>query len=347
MSTIRDVAARAGVSITTVSRYLRGEHIQSADAVSQACSDLDYTPAPAARTLRSGRHNAVGVIVPDITNPFFASAVRGIESVCRAASYSLVLYHTDEDSELEAQVLREVRRQTDGLIIAPADGHPGYPSSIDPRRVPVVLLDREIEGVSLDCVLVDNEGGGRQAATYLLSLGHTRIGEISGPLHTTPGEARHQGFIKTLADGGVEDPEAYHLEGDFREEGGYQAMLRLLALPRPPTAVFSANNLQTIGALKALRDMGVRVPEEMSIIGFDDLDLASLLSPALTVIDRPTAEQGALAARLLLAGLHGARRRQPQRIVLNTRLVVRDSCATPQTNGISPRWSAANPLPTG
>lgn len=327
MTNIRDVATRAGVSTSTVSRFLRGESIKSEAAVRAAVAALDYVPAPAARSLRSGRHNVIGVVVPDISNPFFAACVRGVEAACRSASYGLALYDTDEDPELEAQVLQSLRGRLDGVVLTPATSKGDILRELI-GPVPVVLLDRELDGAELDCVLVDNVGGAASAAHHLLELGHLAIGEIAGPLHTTPGSERHLGFTGALEQAGVEVPASYSVVADFRESGGYQAMLTLLALPSPPTAVFSANNLQTIGALKALRDMGVRVPEEISIIGFDDLDLAPLLRPALSAVARPMYEQGTLAARLLFARLR-QERATCQRIVLQTSLVKRDSCAAP------------------
>ena len=178
--------------------------------------------------------------------------------------------------------------------------------------------------------MVDNSGGGRDAARHLLGLGHKRIAIISGPLNTTPGRQRYEGFAEELAAHNVPLEDQYRKFADFREAGGYQAMLQLLALPERPTAVFCANNVMTIGALKALHSMRVTVPRDMSVIGFDDLDLATLLSPPLTVIDRPMADQGVLAARLLLTRLADRSTEAPQRVVLPTRLVERASCSPPR-----------------
>ena len=180
-----------------------------------------------------------------------------------------------------------------------------------------------------DAVLVDNAGGSRLAAEHFLDLGHRRIAIVNGTLHSTPGRQRREGFLETLKSHGVEPPEAYQEHGDFREEGGYQAVLRLLALEHPPTAVYITNNLMTMGALRALHDIGVRVPGQLSVVGFDDLPLASLLLPPLTVVDRPTEDQGALAMRLLLRRLHDNQDSMPRRIVLETKLLVRGSTAPP------------------
>jgi len=191
-------------------------------------------------------------------------------------------------------------------------------------------------------VLVDNAGGAAAAANHLLDLGHERIGFICGPLDTTPGRGRHEGFRTALEGRGLElDPDCLQI-GDFREQSGYQSALRLLALERPPTAVFAANNLMSIGALHAFHELGIRLPDDLSFIGFDDLDLCELLASPLTVIERPMEEQGALAARLLLNRLSGRPGTSRRRIVLETRLVIRRSCAP-----LVPRIAAAPRLAAG
>ena len=197
--------------------------------------------------------------------------------------------------------------------------------------MPIVLLDRRLSGCDdLDSVLVDSEGGAAQAAEHLLRLGHRRIGLVDGPLDTTPGRARHEGFVTALSTAGVElDPLLIQM-GDFKDESGYQATLRLLGLPMPVTAIFSANNLMSIGVLRALDHMGVRVPEELSFVGFDDLDLAEMLSPPLSVISRPAVEQGVLAMRLLRNRIEGNGPPKAQHIVLDTTLTVRGSSGPPQ-----------------
>lgn len=329
MPNISDVARRAGVSTATVSRFLRGQRVHAENAIRQAVEDLGYRPAAAARSLRSGVHYAIAVVVPDVTNPFFAGLVKGIESVCRSGPYSVFLVNTDENSELEDSVVADIMQRVDGIILVPATEQDKTPAHIHQAGIPLVFVDRELPGERFDSVLVDNVGGARSAAAYLAGLGHAKVAVISGPLNTTPGRERYEGFISAVKDLGGEVPEHYREIANFRESGGYQAMLRLLALPAPPTAVFCANNLMTMGALKALNNMRVRVPQDMSIIGFDDLDLATLLWPPLTVVDRPVVEQGVLAARMLLARLAGRGSQEPQRVVLSTRLIERVSCTAP------------------
>lgn len=339
--TIHDVASVAGLSSATVSRYLQGHHVRTADRIAEVIEELNFRPTPAARSLKSGTTGSIAVVVPDITNPYFAAVVKGVESISRQEDYHIFLYNTEEDGVREAAILADLRGRVDGIILTPADESQAAVARLSATGIPIVLLDRDIGDDALfDSVLIDNVEGARQAASYLLGLGHRDIGVISGPLDTTPGRTRHEGFLSVLDEAGVIPAPAHIQVSDFREEGGYQSALRLLALEIPPSAMFVANNLMCIGVLRALHDMRAEVPGEVSVVGFDDLQLAELLSPPLTVIGRPMEEQGALAIRLLLNRLNG-RSAKRRGIVLDTRLIIRDSCAAP-----SPNRLIKNPNPT-
>jgi LacI family transcriptional regulator len=336
VATIHDVAARAGVSTATVSRFLRGQRVRSAEAIQAAVDELGYWPSAAAQSLKSGRTRTIGVVVPDITNPYFAAVVKGMESVTRSQHYRILLANSDESSEREDEVLADMVRQVDGIVLAPATEQDQTPMHVRDADVPLVFVDRGLAGGEhFDSVLVNNYEGGRQAATHLLDLGHTRIAAISGNQDTTPGRCRREGFLDALTAGGVEVPPGHDLIGDFREESGYQLTMSLLSLPEPPTAVFTANNLMSLGALKALHDMRVDIPGQVSLIGFDDLDTGPLLRPPLTVIDRPMVEQGVLAMRLLLRRFDEQYADDaPRHIVLDTKLIQRSSTAPPWKPGV-------------
>ncbi|MEY2434995.1 MAG: LacI family transcriptional regulator, partial [Acidimicrobiaceae bacterium] len=341
VATIHDVAKRSAVSAATVSRFMRGERVRRGDAVRQAIKELDYRPAAAARSLRSGVHFAIAVIVPDVTNPFFAAVVKGMESVLRGGPYSLFLANTDESFELERDVIAHIMGRVDGIVLAPATEQDPNPQRLVEAGIPVVFVDRDLVDGSVDSVLVDNVGGARLAAKHLVQLGHRDIAIISGPLNTTPGRERHEGFVSELTESGIETPERFIELSDFRESGGYSAMLRLLASPHRPTAVFCANNLMSIGALKALDGMRVDVPRDMSVIGFDDLDLSPLMRSPLTVIDRPSVEQGAIAARIMLSLLANPAPHRPQRVVLPVQLLQRASTSAPSRPATNRRPHAA------
>ena len=329
MATMREVAKRAGVSPASVSRHMSGGKVGGAARIDAAIKELNYRPNQLARGLRSGRHSCVGVIVPDITNPLFAELVDGIESVFAADNIRVLLANSKEDPVREAALVADLVSRTDGLILIP-------PIETDPvldQRalvgVPVVLVDRVLNtGADVDSVVVDNRHGAQLAAKHLISLGHTEIAVISGPLSSFPGRERHEAFLQTLSDfGQPARPEHVRLS-DFRAAGGNKSMASLLDEQIPPTAVFCANNLMTIGALRLLKDRGVVIPDEVSIVGFDDLDLSELLNPPLTVINRATFTLGSSAADLLRARLATPDREQ-HHLTLPVELLIRGSTTKP------------------
>jgi len=334
VSTIQDVARLAAVSTATVSRYLSGEPVRASARIREVIAELGYRPSVVARGLRSGRHDTFGVVVPDVTNPFFAGVVRGIENVAGQRGVRVLLGNSDEDLTREATLVDDLSRRVDGMILAPATEHDDVPHVLASAGVPVVLLDRAVQvGGRFDSVTVDNIVGAKLAARHLLGLGHRRIATISGPLTSTPGRERHEAFLDELGAGGADLESALVEVADFREAGGRAAASRLLSLTQPPTALFVANNLMTVGALKALRALGVRVPEEVSVLGFDDLDLGALLDPPLTVIDRPTVEQGERAATVLVDRIN-AGAGPAVHVVLPVQLLVRQSTARPRRDPV-------------
>ncbi|KHK96204.1 hypothetical protein LK09_16365 [Microbacterium mangrovi] len=328
MATIQDVATAAGVSTASVSRYLAGQTVRAATDIARAVDELGYQPNVSARNLRTGRHAAIGVIVPDVTNPFFAALIKGIEQEARTAGLQILLGNSDEDLEQENALIGELSQRTDGIIIAPLVEDGRSAEDVARLRLPVVFVDRESrERRDVDRVMVDNLEGTRLAVAHLAALGHERIAFIGGPLSSTPGRERHAGFRASMAARGMPVDEALVVVADFRESGGHDAM-RALWRSRP-TAVFVANNLMTIGALRALDELQVRVPADISVVGFDDLSFAPLLRPPLTVVRRPEVEQGATAARLLLDRIGAEPGADPVILTLPVELVVRGSTAGP------------------
>jgi LacI family transcriptional regulator len=329
MATISDVAKRAGVSPASVSRHMSGGKVGGAVRIDAAIKELNYRPNQLARGLRSGRHSCVGVIVPDITNPLFAELVDGIESVFAADNIRVLLANSKEDPVVEAALVADLVSRTDGLILIPPVETDPVLDQLALTGVPTVLVDRLLStGPDVDSVVVDNRRGARLAAEHLISLGHIEIAIISGPLSSTPGRERHEAFLQALSDvGQPARPEHVRLS-DFRVDGGYKSMAGLLDEQIPPTAVFCANNLMTIGALRLLKGRAVAIPDEVSLVGFDDLDLSELLNPPLTVIDRATFTLGSSAAELLRARL-ATPDREPQHLTLPVQLIVRGSTTGP------------------
>jgi DNA-binding LacI/PurR family transcriptional regulator len=330
MATIRDVARRAGISVATAARAL-GEYgyvsAATRDRVQRAARALDYHPNAIARSMIKGRTQTLAVIVSDNANPFFAAVVRGIEDVVLAKGYAIMLCNADENPEKEAMYLRTVRqKRVDGLIVSPSGGSAAMLRNLMASGIAVVQVDRRIAGLAADAVLIDNLGGVRQAIAHLVRLGHRRIGMISGPRRLFTGRERLKAFRAAVREAGLAPADDLVCEGTFKEPSGYELVGRFLRLRRRPTAIFVANNLMTIGALLGLKEAAVRIPEEMAVVGFDDMDWAPILTPPLTAVAQPGYDLGTAAGRLLLERLAGAAAARPRAVVLQPRLVVRESC---------------------
>ena len=316
--------------------------MRAAERISRAVAHLRYRPSPAAQSLKSGKTGAIALVVPDITNPFFAAVVRGAESITAQGGHTIFLANTDESDAREAEVVEDLLTRVDGMLLAPSSEDNPSPQRLADAGVPTVLIDREAPSTGrFDTVLIDNHGGARTAVEHLVSNGHDRIATIAGTVDSTPGRFRLEGYHAVLAAHSIELPAEFVQPGGFKEHGGYQSMLRLLALPDPPTAVFVANNAMTIGALRAIKDIGVRIPDDLSVVGFDDHPFSEILDPPLTVIDRPMEEQGALAMRMLLSRMSNDSPRESRRVVLDVRLIERASCGPPRSAPMGARPRAA------
>lgn len=330
LATIADVAAAAGVSKTTVSRHINGRPVARAAEIEAAIARLGFQPSRLARSLASGASHVVGMVVPDVTNPYFSAVVQGVETIAQDHGYQVMLCNTDENPEREETLLRGLlARSVDGIVMAPAKEAAVLPSVFREIRVPVVFIDRVLGVGEFDSVMVDNVGGTRQAVEHIAAAGHERIAFIGGPLDTSPGRERHAGFLAAMEGLGLPIVDSYVAIADFREHGGYQAALGLVSLRPAPTAVLVANNLMSVGALKALHSVGIRVPADISIVGFDDILLSELITPPLTVVARPMEEQGVLAMKLLIDRLQRRPTRSPEHLVLDTKLVPRGSVGAP------------------
>jgi len=330
MVTIRDVAARAGVSSTTVSHVINDTRPVSAGLrgrVEAAMAELGFQPNALARSLRRKRTHTLGMIVPDSANPFFAEVGRGIEDTSFAAGYSVILCNSDGDSARELLYMDLlIRKQVDGVLLVPTGSQTELALTFQTRNIPTVVIDRDIPGAAVDRVHIDNAAGGYLATRHLIELGHRRIGYIGGPADHGLALDRGAGYRQALRDDGLPLDPALVVDGNFQDSGGYSGARALLALPDRPTAIFAGNDLMAIGALAAAREEGVAVPQELSIVGFDDIHLARYLNPALTTVAQPKYDLGVLAVQLLLARL-GQSDLPPQRRLLHAHLVVRQSTA--------------------
>jgi len=331
-ASIHDVAARAGVSVTTVSHTLNGTRYVSPAArarVEEAAHALDYVPSQVARGLKHNTTRTLGMLVPNNSNPYFAEIIRGVEHHCYAAGYSLVLCNSNDDPDRQAAYLRVLaERRVDGLVLVATGDDARVTSACADLRLPLVLVDREIERLSADLIEADHVAGAEMATGYLLALGHERVACISGPAELRPSEQREAGWLRALAAAGV-TPRADELaRGDFGPQGGAAAMRELLRAKTRPSAVFVCNDLMAIGALHAAHEEGIAVPGQLSVIGFDDIELAAYTMPPLTTVAQPKEQIGTGAAELLIERL-SAGRSEARSVVLQPTLKVRASSGPP------------------
>ena len=329
-----DVARLAGVSRATVSYVINNRtdgnvriSEETRRRVLDAVEELGYQPNRLARSLRRGHTHIIGMIVPDSTNPFFAEVARGVEDTSFEQGYSVILCNSDGNLDKEVfytNVLAE--RRVDGILFVAAGISTEQIRDLQARRMPVVVVDREIPDVAVDSVLTDNARGGELATRYLMDLGHRCIGCIAGPSDVTPSAERVTGYRQALDESGIPVDEALIVKGDFQYESGYQAAHQLLAVDDPPTAIFACNDLMAVGAISAAVEVGRRVPADLSVIGFDDVGLASFANPPLTTVVQPKYEMGVIAATMLLERMHEPEI-PPRRRMLDTSLLVRRSTA--------------------
>ena len=332
VATIKEVARLAGVSTATVSRVFSGGTAVREDLgkkVREAAKTLNYRPNKLARNLRTRRTQAVGVVIPDIENPFFTAVICGIEDVLRSAEYSLLLANSNEDAARERKNVEALQAEAiSGMIFTPSGKDVGFYRELSDSGIPLVAVSRQVSGLNVDCVLVANREGARQAVAHLTQLGHQRIALISGPASISTAKERLKGYEQALRAAGIPASPELVQYADFRQAGGYDAMRKLLALDSPPTAVFAGSNLMTLGALQAIHEAGLRIPDHIAMVGFDDMPWAVSLQPPLTVVAQPAFDVGVTAARLLLERI-AKPSSPPQQITLDTRLILRASTGQP------------------
>jgi LacI family transcriptional regulator len=330
-ATVADVAKRAGVSTMTVSRVINGGvgvRPETRRRVERAVAELDFVPNGVARGLMTRKSGTLGLIVPDIVNPFFAMVVHGAETVARRAGYRLLLCNSEADLGQERQYVEHmISHRVEGLLIAPlGDRSKANLALLERRKVPFVLIDRSVAGLKCDVVQGDSVAGARKLVGHLLSLGHRRVAVIIEPDDVSSARERLQGYREALKAAGVKFTPETIIRTTADRAGGYGAMQQVLELNPPPTAVFAVNNMTALGAMQALRERGLAVPGDIALVCFDDVEHLAVLSPFLTVMNQPTETFGALAAQLLLDRIKSDDKSPKRSIVLPTDLIVRESC---------------------
>jgi len=340
-ATMKDVAAYAGVSTATVSRVLSaqgGVRKELELRVREAIQALNYRPNQSARRLRARKSRIIGVLVPDIQIPFFATIVVEIDKVLQKAGYLLLLGNTNDTLAGEqAHIDIFLSEEVSGVIFAPADFNDtsNYAGLIK-AGVPMVAIDRVPGDLKVDTVQVENQHAASLAVRHFIEEGHSRIGFIAGPRRISTSTERQAGYEQTLKEAGIALHPDLVQQGGYVIEGGYQAMRRLMDLPEPPSAVLTSNNLMTLGALRYIHEKAYNIPEDISIIGYDDLAWASALKPPLSVIAQPESEIGLMAARLMLDRLSNPDS-FTKHVTLEAQLILRSSCrCSREPNRIKP-----------
>ena len=334
MANMKDIARIAGVSLGTVSHVLnKSAHVREElrSRVLKAVDAVGYQPSQLARGLRRDKTNVIGMVIPDITNPFFPAIVRGAEDIAFAGGYRLILCNTDNDHEKELAHLNELRTYLpSGLIVIPStfSDLTAQVESYQRAGAQVVCVDRLPRKWVGDSVTANNKDGAVQATRHLIAMGHRRIAMIVGPLNLTNARDRLNGFKLALREAKIPLDEGYVQETSFDKQGGFEKAQVLLRLAKRPTAIFAGNDMIALGALRAIREAGLRCPEDVSLMGFDDLDLAEVTAPALSTVSQSGYELGSTAAGLLIERLKN-KRLKVRHIVLKTELKLRDSVAEP------------------
>jgi LacI family transcriptional regulator len=332
--TIKDVAKYAGVSIGTVSKVLNGKGYVSSGMrkrVTDAIKELNYQVNANARSLKSSKTNKVGVIVQDISNSYMMSIAKTIEDMIRAINYHMLVMSHNEDLQTERELLQLVLEQrVDGLVLVPTGGNADMIQKVLDRNIPVILVDRKVEGITSDFIVDDNYYGSFESIAYLNSLGHHRIGVIYGTTNTSIGKERLEGALDALRHFGCSDDESLIISGKFTAQDAYKATTELIFLPEPPTAIYCCNNTMTVGMLKAIQEQGLRIPEDISVISFGDISQWELYQPPLTLMTQPLKRIGVEAAIILKNRLTMTEPFPPKQIVIKPELLVRGSCSKPK-----------------
>jgi LacI family transcriptional regulator len=329
MVTIRDVAREAHVSVATVSRVFNGGGPVADETrrrIRDIAATLRYVPHAGARSLITSKTTTIGVLLPDLYGEFFSEVIRGIDLAARHSGYHLIVSSSHNDkAEIEA-AMRAMRGRVDGVIIMSPDIDAQALMANLPDSHPVVLLNCALRGAAFDSVNIDNTRGARAIVRHLISHGHRRIAIIAGASRNVDGHERQLGYRAALRDADLDRNSHWEPPGNFTEDSGFEAARSLLKLRSRPTAIFAANDSMAIGALSALREAGVRVPEDIAVAGFDDIPIARHVNPPLTSVHVPIAELGERATEKLIDGLAHGDRHVRRQDVLGTTLVIRSSC---------------------
>jgi len=329
---IKDVANKAGVSTATVSRVLGdfpGVRDKTRKKVLEAISELNYEINAVARSLRQKKTNSIGVIVGNVLSQFYSVIAKSVEDTANKFGYHTILCNGDENSQKELEYLRILKsNRVDGIILTPTGKNSEYVQHLINSRTKVVLLDRLIKGVDCDAVLVDNTNGAYKAVKHLIDQGYKKIGIVDGYLDRTTGAERLKGYLQAIEEAGIAKDDNLIKIGNFKKESGKRLTRELLKQSNRPEAIFTTNIDMSMGALIAIKEMDLTIPDDIGIVCFDDSDWALILDPSITVIRQPVYQLGSTAAELLIKKIEDNKNslnQMPSIVTLNTELIIRES----------------------
>ena len=353
--TIKDIAEKSGVSITTVSRVLNDKpdvNDETRAKVLKVIEESNYRPNGMARSLVINQTYSIGLIIPDINNPYFPEVARGVEDQAQQSSYSVIFSSTDNKLEREKEVIDlMLQKRVDGLIVSLSLANRDILQRLEDRQIPVVQLDRKIPDSKYPAVMIDNKKSAYKAVQYLIAEGYTKIAHITGDLQTVPGQDREDGYRKAVLDNNLQLAEDMIYQGDFSKSSGYEAMNQIIEKGSLPEAIFAANDMMALGVLEACRNSGIKIPEDMALMGHDNISISKLVYPALTTMDQPKYQLGSRASKLLIDLINIMNKKEKLKRddffkdqILETKLVVRGStsCAASGSTSNSASNSASS-----
>lgn len=330
MATMKQVAARAGVSVSTVSHVLNRTRAVSDDVrqrVQAIIDEMHYVPSAVARSLKNDKTGTIGLMVPNSSNPYFAELTGWIEEAAFQVGYNLILCNALGSEQKQAAYLRALtEKRIDGLVLVASGADAERNALLGHEAMPIVQLERALPGVAADVIVAGQEEGAYRATRYLIELGHTAIACVSGPAGLPCARTREAGYLRAMAEAGLDAAPEAILHAEFTSAGGHAAFTRLLARAQQPTAVFATNDLMALGGLSAAAAAGVDVPAQLAVVGFDDIAAARYASPPLTTVALPKRDMARLAVEFLLGRIKGDMQ-APRRAVLASGLTLRGSSA--------------------
>ena len=329
-ATIKDIAKKTGLGFATISKYLNGGNVLEKNriAIESAIKELDYTVNEFARSLKTSKSKTVGIVIPELSNIFVTTIITAIEDILRKKGYSVIVADCRTDEKLEADVVNfMMTKKVDGIICMPVSKSGEFLKPVLEAGIPVILIDRMLEDIQTDVVMVDNVSAAQNAVLHLVKNGHTEIGIIVGPDGIFTSEERLKGYKKTLKSENIKVNPSNIIFSDYTVQGGYVSLKKLIKGNDKITAVFITNYEMTLGAIIAINELGIRIPEELSFVGFDNLQLSKIVKPTLTIVDQPLEDIGKNAAILMLKRLQESRPESKKKVQLMTTLIQRESVA--------------------